>query len=261
LASGEIILKNGNTPSIQRVFLPKRHLQRISGIEVFFIWESAEDVGGDYFFTDRFGQNLGIEIGDVMGHGVNAALSMTALSGVFFSLREFSLPLQHRVSIANRFLCRLAATDRAVTSSMFVAEINLESGLITYINAGHPYPLYFSASSEDPIVLPLSTGGMILGFIEHAEFETGQLMAEPDDFMVLFTDGFSEAFNGSREEYAKKHDLRRILLECANLSAEKIVQKLKNLVDDFREGVKFEDDFTLVAVKFTDHFRPRRFLR
>lgn len=254
-------MKNDDFSSIQSIFLPRRHRQRISGIEIFFIWESAEEVGGDYFFTNRSEQTLSIEIGDVMGHGIDAALSMTALNGVFFSLREFGVPLQQKVSIANRFLCRLAATDRAVTSSVFVAEINIESGIITYINAGHPYPLYFSASGEDPVVLPLTTGGMVLGFMENATFEAGQLMAQPNDFIVLFTDGFSEAFNPRREEFAKIHDLRETLKTFANLSAEQIVQELKTLVDEFCQGVKFEDDFTLVGVKFTDHFKPRRLSR
>jgi sigma-B regulation protein RsbU (phosphoserine phosphatase) len=247
--------------SIQRIFLPRRPHQHIAGVEIFFIWEPAEEVGGDYFFTNRFEETIGIEIGDVQGHGIDAALTMTALNGVFFSLREFRVPLQERVTIANQFLSRLRATNRIVTSSLFVATIDLAYGALTYINAGHPMPLYFSAFSEDPVVLPLTTGGMILGAMDNITFEAGQLLARPNDIILMFTDGFSEAFNSQKQEFANACDLRETLKSLASLSAEEIVQQLKASLDDFRQGERLHDDLTLVCVKFTDDFSPRRLSR
>jgi sigma-B regulation protein RsbU (phosphoserine phosphatase) len=247
--------------AIQRIFLPRRPFQRFGGVEIFFIWEPVEEVGGDYFFTNHFEETIGIEIGDVQGHGIDAGLTMTALNGVFFSLREFEVPLQERVTIANKFLCRLRDPSRIVTSSLFVARIDIAYGTVTYINAGHPMPLYFSAFSDDPVVLPLTTGGKILGAMDNETFEAGQLLARPNDIILMFTDGFSEACNSQGEEFAKACDLHETLKSLATFSAEEIVQKLKDLLDGFRQGEKLRDDFTLVGVKFTDDFIPRRLSR
>jgi sigma-B regulation protein RsbU (phosphoserine phosphatase) len=250
--------------NIQRAFLPRRSLQRWGGVELFFIWEPAEEVAGDYFFTNRGDNTINIELGDVMGHGVDAALSMTALNGVFFGLREsVLLPPRQMVSAANKFICKLVPTDAIVTSSIFVAHIDVTSGNVTYTNAGHPYPLYFSASEDDdePLVLELITGGPLLGFSEEMTFESGVLRARPNDFIVMFTDGFTEAANPEGQEFGKVNDIRDILKSCAAMSAQEVVEHLKARLDHFRQGVPLSDDLTLVCLKFTEKFRPEEISR
>lgn len=227
------------------------------------MWEPAEEVGGDYLFTTRGERTMSIELGDVMGHGLDAALAMTALNGVFFGLHESSLSTRQMVSVANKFMCKVRPRDKIITSSIFVVNIDAASGLVTYTNAGHPYPLYFSSSEDgdDPLILELITGGTLLGFMEDLSFETGQLRARPNDFIVMFTDGFSEAVNPEGEEFAKANDLREILKSCASLSAQEIVQNLKTLLDKFRQGVALVDDLTLVCLKFTEKFKPEELSR
>lgn len=244
--------------NIQRAFLPRRNLQKHFGIELFFLWEPAEEVGGDFLFTTRGDRMMSIELGDVMGHGLDAALAMTALNGVFFGLHESSLSTRQMVSVANKFMCQVRPRDKVITSSIFVIHIDAVSGLVTYTNAGHPYPLYFSVSQDedDPFVLELITGGTLLGFMEDLPFEAGQLRARPNDFLVMFTDGFTEAVNPMGQEFAKVNNLHDILKPCVALSAQEIVTHLKTLLDEFRQGEVLKDDLTLVCVKFTERFKP-----
>src|SRR5215213_1282898 len=250
--------------NIQRAFLPRRQLQRFSGVELFFIWEPAEEVGGDYFFTTRGDHTISIELGDVMGHGVDAALAMTALNGVFFGLRESTLlPAQQMVSVANKFMFKFTAEDKIVTSSIFVIHVDTDTGHVTYTNAGHPYPIYFSASEneDEPVLLELITGGTLLGVLESTAFNSGQLRARPNDFIVMFTDGFPEARNPQGQEFSEVNDLRNILKSFGNMTAQEIAQHLKGLLDEFRQGVPLDDDLTLVCLKFTEKFKPKEFLR
>ena len=240
---------------IQSTFLPRKPLQRYAGIELFFVWEPLEEVGGDYVFTSHRSRTMTVEIGDVMGHGMGAALAMTALHGVFFGLRESSLPPQQMVSVANKFICRLASTDQIVTSSIFLLQIDVDSGLVTYTNAGHPYPLYYSSGGDDPVVLPLITGGPVLGVKGDLVFQSGQLRARPEDFIVMFTDGFLEASNANGEMFMEKENLAAILKSCASLSAEQIAKRLRALLEEFRQGVDLQDDLTLVVLRFTDRFK------
>lgn len=243
--------------SIQRIFLPRRPVHRYGGVEIAYVWDPAEELGGDYLFTNRCDQVINVEIGDVMGHGVDAALAMTALNGVFFGLRESGLPPQQMIATANRFMCKLANVDRIVTTSMFVAQINLATGLLTYTNAGHPYPLYFSvAVNEEPSVLPLSSGGTLLGVKEGIEFSSGQLRARPHDFLFMFTDGLSEAHDVQNQLFGDFNDLSEIAKSLKLLSAKEIVEYIQIRLNDFRQGAPLKDDLTIVAIKFTERFRP-----
>lgn len=247
--------------SIQRSFLPKYPFQRYGGIELFFVWEPAEEVGGDYFFATHSERAMTIEIGDVIGHGMDAALAMTALNGVFFGLRASALPPEEKVSAANSFICKLEPTDKIMTSSVFVIHIDVVSGIVRYTNAGHPYPLYVSAADDDPTVLELISGGTLLGVREDMPFISGQLRARKNDFIVMFTDGFSEALNPQGQEFADVNDLRELVKSCAGLSAEEIVLNLRKSLDDFRAGVKLHDDLTIVGLKFTDRFNIQELSR
>jgi phosphoserine phosphatase RsbU/P len=243
--------------NIQRIFLPRRTVQRHSGIEIAYVWEPAEEVGGDYLFTNRYERMVSIEIGDVMGHGLDAALAMTALNGVFFGLRESGLPPQQMVSTANRFMCKLASVDKMVTTSMFVVHIDFISGLVTYTNAGHPYPLYFSAAKNDePSVLALTSGGTLLGVSDEMTFTSGQLRARPNDFIIMFTDGLPEATNLEGQLFGDLNDIPYIAKSFGALSAQEMVEHLNALLDEFRQGSQLTDDLTMVAIKFTDRFRP-----
>lgn len=253
--------------NIQQAFLPRRNPQKIRGIEFAFNWRPEEEVGGDYFFTEQDENVITVELGDVEGHGVGAALAMTAINGVFFGLRESNrMPPNRMISVANNFMCKLRPlewdgqslkpTDRNMTSSMFVMQIEISSGIVTYTNAGHPPPLCLLSSSEgEAEILPLQSGGLLLGFIEETSFEIGALRLGPNDLVLMYTDGLTEAKNSEGEEFHEAKNLPEILRSLSSDSAEEIVKSITKIVDDFRGEIPLEDDFTLACIKFTENFK------
>src|SRR5712691_11912202 len=116
--------------SVQRPFLPQRPFLRVSGVELFFTWKPAKELSGDYLFTSVDGNVLTVEIGDVLGHGIDAALAMTALHGVFYTMRNSDQAPDEMIATANSFICQLVSTQHIYTSSMFVLKINVATGSI-----------------------------------------------------------------------------------------------------------------------------------
>jgi phosphoserine phosphatase RsbU/P len=96
-----------------------------------------------------------------------------------------------------------------------------------------------------------------LGFSEEMMFESGVLRAHPNDFIVMFTDGFTEAVDPEGREFGKVNNVRNILKTCATMSAREVVEHLKARLDHFRQGVPLSDDLTLVCLKFTEKFKPK----
>src|SRR5438309_1029871 len=97
------------TDNVQRALLPGKNPIQYGGIEVSYLWTPCESgVSGDYFYCNKIGNSVYVEIGDVKGHGIAAGLTMTALHGVLWGLRQLHIPLPELLNSANRFLNKLS---------------------------------------------------------------------------------------------------------------------------------------------------------
>ena len=220
-----------------------------------YLWTPCElDVSGDYFYCNKIGNSVYVEIGDVKGHGIAAGLTMTALHGVLWGLRPSHIPLPELLSSANCFLNKLSRPGQLIYASLFMCRIDSSTGLLEYANAGHPHPLFLSVGPETTTVLPLTTGGTLLGVEGAATFEAGTLAPERDDVLFLFTDGVSECRNSEEEEFGFGNRLQDILLECRKQNAAAIVAQIGQKLEKFRGSVPLSDDLALAAVKFKSNF-------
>ncbi|HLN93586.1 MAG TPA: SpoIIE family protein phosphatase, partial [Thermoanaerobaculia bacterium] len=178
---------------VQKGLFPQK-LVPVTGIDYFGICRPAAAVGGDYYdFIPLGPERLGIAVGDISGKGLPASLLMASLQG---SLRSWasSTPGDEARTIeqVNRQLCAL--TESARFATLFWGVYDAGRRELAYVNAGHNPPMLFRRA--DGFILTtqrLTIGGTVLGMFPEAEFRRDVVALEPNDLLVLFSDGIPEA--------------------------------------------------------------------
>jgi phosphoserine phosphatase RsbU/P len=202
------------------------------------------DVGGDYFdFVQGEGARLVVGLGDVAGKGMPAALLMTHLAASVRAQVETERPLLDVIRRLNRSIHQNVAGTRFIT--LFLAEVNTETGAVTYVNGGHNPPYLLRASGP---IETLTEGGLLLGIMPEAAYASGSLTLEPGDVLVLYSDGVTEAFNQTDEEFGEQR-LLKFLQEAQDGRPEEIVDGLIREVRDFSRRPKPSDDVTVVVMR------------
>ena len=228
--------------NIQQALLPQG-LNDFPHLAVTGVQFPCTEVGGDYFDVIACGEDrTAFMIADVSGKGLGAALVTTMLPGVFSGLTMGAEPVKV-FSHFNRFLCNHAQVGRYVT--MFVGMIG-EDGVLEYMKAGHPAPLLLRGGEVSEIY---GDGSFPVGLIPEAEFELARLQLEPDDTLILFSDGVTEAQN-VHDDLFEISGLIRALAGKQNLSVEALKQSVLDAVSDFTRGAPPSDDITLLVVRY-----------
>ena len=225
---------------IQRSMLPKAS-PVIPGYDVAAGTEPCRAVGGDYFDFHVAKDRLTFVLGDVSGKGTGAALIMTILRA---AVRDHWLDddLVTAIGEMNNLVTQNVPANKYVT--FFLGRLDLDTGHLEYVNAGHNAPIL---SRGDGKVDRLQVGGMVLGLFEDAAYERGATRLEPQDRLIVFTDGFSETWNGKGEELGED-GLTRFVLDLEGTSAAAMKEHLLTKADAFAEGLKATDDRTIIVV-------------
>jgi sigma-B regulation protein RsbU (phosphoserine phosphatase) len=244
-------------PNIQEYLIPRRPSSRYAALEVAHIWLPLEPIGGDFLYYERINDDfITIEVGDVTGHGTQAGLVMTALHGLFFGLRAQLVPVDNMMMRANDFLCRLQQVDtrdprvfaQQWLCSMFLLRVDFKNRSLTYCNAGHPPGLYLP-NGTDGEIMPLKSGGLILGAIPNGKYTPAVLRPASGDLVLLFTDGVSEAVGPTGHEFGVER-LEQALRELRDLPPRDIASQITNRVNDFRKDATATDDIAMAILKF-----------
>ena len=207
----------------------------------------SREVGGDlinYYPVD--GERLGLLVGDVSGKGVAAAIFSAMLDGHFLSMSSLAGAGERLGAMSgelNRYLVQKSGGQKFVS---FVFGSLDREGRFTYVNAGHNPPLRVSSSGE---VRWLKTGGMIMGMLDDASYETGIEQLDPGDALILYSDGITEARGEGRELYGVGR-LLGVAVEHRRESADAIHEAILCDMDGFVEGMPQSDDVTLLVVKW-----------
>ena len=131
-------------------------------------------------------------------------------------------------------------------TGLFYGVLDLDSGQLTYVNAGHNPPLLVKREGK---YRWLDRGGLILGLSPRAEYEHDIVDLESGDVLVLYTDGVTEAMDQSEHEFGTDR-LRREVLDNRDLSAQNISAGILDAVNEFSRGSPQGDDQTLVVLKY-----------
>ena len=229
---------------IQMAMLPRAFPARRE-LDVSAELRPARSVGGDLYDVMADGDRLWVLVGDVSGKGVGAALFMAVTKTLFRAIAPGSASVAEAVTRMNRELAR--DNDRAMFVTVFAARLELATGELEYVNAGHN-PTYRLAAGGGLATL-LGPVDPALGAVETHEYRASRLRLAPRDALVLYTDGVVEAHGPGEEEF---HALRleSYLGGCRDAPAERIVQGLLERLDDFVGDLPQYDDVTIVALRW-----------
>ncbi len=249
---------------IQRDFLPAQ-IPQLPGWEIAFYFHPARQVSGDFY--DAFllpGDLVGLVIADVCDKGVGSALFMAlfrSLIRVFsgqINLQGVSVPgtdnhssdssgdelyqALHAVSLTNDYIAQEHG-EEGMFATLFFGVLDPQSGKLTYVNGGHEALILFNQSG---IKERLKATGPVVGMMTEVEYSVQQVQMEPDDFLIGYTDGVTEAMSPENILFSKKRFLS--LLEKPAVSASQLIEQIKiDIFNHIGDAPQF-DDITMIAV-------------
>jgi sigma-B regulation protein RsbU (phosphoserine phosphatase) len=232
---------------IQASILP-REVPRIPGLDIAARYLPMSAVAGDFYdFIVLEGNQLGILIADVTGHGVPAALIASMLKVAFASQSVHATEPALVLAGLNQALCG-KFEEHFVTAAYFY--LDLDAKRVRYAGAGHPPLLYSNRANGDGH--PIEKNGFFLGMFPEAEYASIEIQLQPGARYVLYTDGLPESKNASGEEFGIARCSQFLgshpRLPAAAL-ADEMLREIKNWTARAAGSVQ-EDDMTLVIADF-----------
>jgi phosphoserine phosphatase RsbU/P len=228
---------------IQQTFLPNQ-FPDTPGWEMDVRWETARQVGGDFY--DYFllpDGRLAIVIADVSDKGLAASLYMavtrTLLRAAALESNSPARTLEH----VNDLLLDNSQNGLFVTT--FYGILGLDAGLLSYTIAGHNPPFVIRNQNND--VLMLNKGGIALGALPDIQLPEHEIVLNPGDCLVLYTDGVTEAFNHHDQMYGDDRLMHVLHAQIGN-KAQRVLEAIEADLTAFRDGAPLSDDTTTLAI-------------
>jgi serine phosphatase RsbU (regulator of sigma subunit) len=231
--------------AMQRSLLPQVR-PAVTGLDVGEVYAPSArvELGGDlYDYVALEDGRFAVVLGDVTGHGIDAAADMAMAKYVFRTLvREHTQPAEF-VQAANRVVVDEIAPGKFITLLYLV--VDPATGDVACASAGHPPPRLVSTDGK---VRPLSAHGLALGIDHDQAYEAVRTKLEPGGAVVLYTDGVIEA-RCNAELYGLER-LDALLSRKRHLRAEDIAASVIESARRFTGG-ELSDDCAVVVVKRT----------
>jgi sigma-B regulation protein RsbU (phosphoserine phosphatase) len=230
--------------TIQASLLPHQ-LPRITDWEIAACWDAAREISGDFY--DCFpvpGGRWGFVIADVAGKGVPAALFMALCRTLTRTFCMDGRPPREAISRVNDLIIADSYSEWFVT--LFYGLLDPKWGIMTYVNAGHPRPLWLRRKGRK--VEKLAADGIALGVFEGITLEEKSIQLEPGDQVLMYTDGISEAMNLSGNLYGEKR-IQTQLRQYSQETPHAILSNLQKDVAAFSHGRPQADDLTAIVLK------------
>ncbi|HPQ53338.1 MAG TPA: SpoIIE family protein phosphatase [Spirochaetota bacterium] len=212
-----------------------------------FIYHPCIEVGGDFFNIARIDKDhIGVIMADVEGHGVTAALATGILKSAFSILsRDLGkMPGQLMARLNNHFF---EVLSKRLFATCYYALINIATGTLSTVKAGHYHPLFWKASSKD--FYTIKSRGPGLGIIQDGEFEVTNHELKEGDKLLFFTDGIIEQSNSDGDMYGQKR-LESKFREFILNGEKDIIESLKKDLMKFAGYTPITDDITMLLLEF-----------
>jgi serine phosphatase RsbU (regulator of sigma subunit) len=201
-------------------------------------------VGGDYYdFVDLGERRTGIVMADIAGKGLQAALLMPAVRIALRSTIQRTTDPQAIVTELNRIIDR--TTERQNYATLLLISIDLDTGEIEYVNAGH---LPAMLVDGDGSVRWLGDGGPPVGLLPDAEYISGRATLDPGGNLVLYTDGVTESTNSDDAEFGLEA-LSALVSQLAGAPSREVVEAIRSRLLAFIGEGTVADDASVIAVR------------
>lgn len=229
---------------VQRSFLPLQPPQ-IEGYEFFAHYESAYEVGGDYYdFIALPDHRVAVMLGDVAGKGIPAALLMAKISADARFCMLTKPNAAEAITTLNALLNQSGLADRFVT--LAAAVLDCDKHTVTLVNAGHPAPVIYH---RDTTTLEEATTnevtGLPIGILDGFEYVSCEVALKPGDTIFMFSDGVTEAMDVNNNQLQMKGI--SAALEGISLTPKALGERLVKAVKQHAAGRSQHDDLTLTA--------------
>ena len=264
LSEANFVLSKGleTVAHVQKNFLPVKN-KMFRGWELSISYNALDsNVSGDlydYYFTDGILDGVGIF--DVSGHGIPAGLmtilAKSIISQHFITGKTQAEPLSNVLEDINKsYIKEKVNVENYITGLLFrFSEFNSKDVCsVEFANAGHPYPLLYSAEENKVIELRQEEEKQygILGVEGLAvSFPPINFRAAQDDIIVCFTDGLTDCINHRGEDFSKERVIK-LLQQYHHESAIMIMNRIMDKLEDFIGNEKLNDDVTVIVLKRTN---------
>jgi sigma-B regulation protein RsbU (phosphoserine phosphatase) len=215
--------------------------------DIHALMRPAKEVGGDFYdFFLIDDDHLCVVVGDVSGKGVPASLFMSVTKYLIEAVADIGESPEGICARVNR---RLALNnDSCMFVTVFLGVLNLKTGELLSANCGHTPPILGVPETAPEFMGP--PGGPVLGVLEDATFRMDRTDLAPGAFLLVFTDGVTEAFNTAGDLFTEE----RLLNEMKRVNrgdAKAITEAVLAAVDSFAQDAPQADDITILTLKFT----------
>lgn len=243
---------------IQRDFLPEK-IPHLPDWEIAVYLHPAIQVSGDFYDVFQLPNgNLGLVVADVCDKGVGAALFMALFRSLirvytFATARGNTstapetagrrLNVLNAVIETNSYIARHHG-KMGMFATMFVGMLDVPTGKLAYINAGHEPPVLLKNSGKLHLLPPT---GPAVGLMPDMIFSTDQVQMDVDDMIIVYTDGVTEASSPESEIFGRKR--LHLILEHKFPSASKTIECIKDEIFNHIGRAPQSDDITLLGVR------------
>jgi serine phosphatase RsbU (regulator of sigma subunit) len=245
---------------IQAGFFPTV-LPKPAGWELATHFQPARHVAGDFYdvFTLGKEKSVGIVISDVCDKGVGAALFMAlfrsfirVLSGAAHSDGHLEINnldtkpekiLLRTIRSINNYIS-ITHEQAGMFATIFYGILEPQTGELAFINGGHEPPILIGPGGIKTILKPT---GPAVGLYPDLEFNTGSIVIEPQDTLLVYTDGVTDAQNKAGAAFSKERLLN--LAENSFATAEDLITKIKTRVNEHIADENQFDDITVMALR------------
>ena len=236
--------------NIQVGALPQDFMADRKEFQLYATMDAAKGVGGDFYdfyMTDE--NHLVVTIADVSGKGVPAALYMmrakTTLKNLVLMANnpdDFAAV----VTLVNQELCR--ENEEMMFVTVFFAQLDLVTGELIYVNAGHNPPLVRENGKFRYLVQKKKH--MMLGANENATYQAHRITLHRNDMLYLYTDGVTEAMDKDNNLYTEKRLQSTLDRISSDISTQEILAEVRKDIDAHADGAEQSDDITMLGVRF-----------
>jgi phosphoserine phosphatase RsbU/P len=234
---------------IQTWLLPGAPPQ-IPGISVAYTTRPANTVAGDYYDVfPRPGRTndenrVVFAVADVAGKSIPAAMLMATFQASLKTLSTAQVALPELVANMNKYASSNSQGGLRFTTA-FLAEYDAAQRTFHYINAGHNNPILRRASG---LIERLDVGGLPLGILPDAKYESASVTLAPGDWLIIFTDGLVEAENVHQDEYGEAR-LLSVINSAASATPAEMLTRMMAELDLFVGSTPQHDDVTCLLIK------------
>lgn len=222
----------------------------LPGISIASYCQPARQVGGDlYDFIGMGDDRVGIAVADVSGKGVPAALVMTITKGLLLAASDGERDPRAILAGVNAGIHSLR--NRSTFVTMMFGVLDATQRTFQFVRAGHTALLWRKSDGSVTSLAPRGIGlGMAAPRVFRAVCETRTIAPDVGDFLLLYSDGVTEAMNERNEEYGDERLVEASAKLTSEMSADDARDALIGDVALFCGTAPVHDDMTLVVVKF-----------